>query len=178
MNCAFSKIAILIIFLAIVAGGIFAWQYLGQKTEIETPKAETPKEEIRTEPNLVQNSEKYKNEIQDLLNKQCQALSSKNSGLLFNTIDQSNADAFKDYKQSVEILLSMTNSVIKCQYEIKDIQVGKNAENLIAQTTEKGDLKIQLIDGSTKVIENPNISHAGKYIKTGEEWKQIIQSKN
>lgn len=143
-----------------------------------SPSQEKNEGEIKTRLDLGQDSEKYKNEIQNLLNKQCQAISGKNLGLLISTMDQSNMNLFQEYKQSVEILLAMMDSVIKCQYKIQDIQFYRDAENLVAETTEKGDLEIKLINGSTKMIEGPNVSHAGKYIKIGEEWKQIIQFKN
>jgi CRISPR/Cas system-associated endonuclease/helicase Cas3 len=138
----------------------------------------TEREEAEQDAQLyaLQDSGKYENEIQDLLNKQCEALSNKDLGLLISTIDQGNINVFEEYRQSVEILLSMTDVVVECQYEIQHVQFSENSEKLIliAETTERGDLQIRLIDGSTKIIEDPSVSNVGKYIKIGEEWKQII----
>lgn len=183
-------IIIVLVIVGLIAGGLYF--YLSNQapgtpkiTEKTTnpegtipPSEEKNGGEAKTKLDLGQDSEKYKNEIQNLLNNQCQAISGKNLGLLIGTMDQSNMNLFQEYKQSVEILLAMTDSVIKCQYKIQDIQFYRDAENLIAETTEKGDLEIKLIDGSTKMIEDPNVSHVGKYIKIGEEWKQIIQPQN
>jgi hypothetical protein len=138
----------------------------------------TEREEAEQDARLyaLQDSGKYENEIQDLLNKQCEALSNKDLGLLISTIDQGNINVLEEYRQSVEILLSMTDVVVECQYEIQHVQFSENSEKLIliAETTERGDLQIRLIDGSTKIIEDPSVSNVGKYIKIGEEWKQII----
>lgn len=171
MQKGIGTIHILVILALLVLAGSVGYIYLQPAIETTTPQSSS----VPASPDETANRKTYKNEIQDLLNKQCQALSSKSLGLLISTIDQSNINVFQEYKQSVEILLSMTDSVIKCQYEIQGIQLNENVKDLIAETAEKGALEIRLIDGSTKMIEDSNISHVGKYIKIGEEWKQIIQ---
>ncbi|MCK5027612.1 MAG: hypothetical protein KAS07_04285 [Candidatus Pacebacteria bacterium] len=123
-------------------------------------------------------SEKNKDEIQNLLNKQCEALSNKDLELLVSTMDPSDVDAFWEYEQSVEILLSMMDSVVVCQYDVQDIQFDESGESLFAETSERGDLQILLIGGSTKIIEDPNVLRVGMYTKVGEEWKQIINVEN
>ena len=187
---SYQKLIIVLVIVGLITGGLYFYfsnQALGTPEIAEkttnpegtiSPSEEKNGGEAKTKFALGQDSEKYKSEIQSLLNKQCQAITNKNLGLLIGTMDQSNMNLFQEYKQSVEILLAMTNSVIKCQYKIQDIQFYGDAENVIAETNEKCDLEIKLIDGSTKIMEDPNVSHTGRYIKTGEEWKQIIQPKN
>jgi|SRR3989344_5516994 len=144
-----------------------------QQTNTQTPPVTQPVANTTGKSTQV-SDEKNKNDIQDLLRRQCQALSSKDTKALIDTIDQSNASLFQKYKKSVEILLSMTSSVVSCQYEIKDIQFKETTGGLTAEATEKGDLKIKLIDNSIKIIENPNVLIKEKYIFSNNKWRQII----
>ena len=144
-----------------------------QQTNTQTPPVTQPVANTTGKSTQV-SDEKNKNDIQDLLRRQCQALSSKDTKALIDTIDQSNASLFQKYKKSVEILLSMTSLVVSCQYEIKDIQFKETTGGLTAEATEKGDLKIKLIDNSIKIIENPNVLIKEKYIFSNNKWRQII----
>ena len=144
-----------------------------QQTNTQTPPVTQPVANTTGKSTQV-SDEKNKNDIQDLLRRQCQALSSKDTKALIDTIDQSNASLFQKYKKSVEILLSMTSSVVSCQYEIKDIQFKERTGGLKDEATEKGDLKIKLIDNSIKINENPNVLIKEKYIFSNSKWRQII----
>ncbi len=180
---------LVVIALLVIGGGIYVYE--SKKSEIRTVidngTQQSDQQQVNTQtPPVTQpvanttgkstqvSDEKNRNDIQDLLRRQCQALSSKDTKALIDTIDQSNASLFQKYKKSVEILLSMTSSVVSCQYEIKDIQFKETTGSLTAEATEKGDLKIKLIDNSIKVIENPNVLIKEKYIFSSNKWRQII----
>jgi len=176
---------LVVLALLIIGGGVYVYKSKKvetpavvdtgtQQTDIQTPPVSTQPVASTTSKSTLVSDEKNKNDIQDLLRRQCQALSNKDTKALFDTIDQSNASLFQKYKKSVEILLSMTNSVVSCQYEIKDIQFKETTGGLIAEATEKGDLKIKLIDNSIKIIENPNVLIKEKYIFSNNKWRQII----
>ena len=172
-----APVLLIIVALLVIGGGV----YIYKNNKVEAPVAVdtgTQQTNIQTPPVAMQptqaSDEKNKINIQDLLRRQCQALSNKDSKALIDTIDQSNTSLFQKYKKSVEILLSMTSSVVSCQYEIKDIQFKETAGGLIAEATEKGDLRIKLIDNSIKIIENPNVLIKEKYIFSNNQWKQII----
>ncbi len=180
-----APVILVIIALLVIGGGVYVYKSKKvetpavvdtgtQQTDIQTPPVSTQPVASTTSKSTLVSDEKNKNDIQDLLRRQCQALSNKDTKALFDTIDQSNASLFQKYKKSVEILLSMTSSVVSCQYEIKDIQFKETTGGLIAEATEKGDLKIKLIDNSIKIIENPNILIKEKYIFSNNKWRQII----
>lgn len=178
-----APVILVIVALLVIGGGV----YIYKNNKVEVPAVDTGTQQTSTQtPPVTQpiasttnkstqvSDEKNKNDIQDLLHRQCQALTNKDLKALTDTIDQSNASLFQKYKKSVEILLSMTSSVISCQYEIKDIQFKETAGSMIAEATEKGDLKIKLIDNSIKIIENPNVLIKEKYIFSNNKWRQII----
>jgi len=119
--------------------------------------------------------EKYKKEIQALLDRQCAALSSKNVGLLADTLDRSDEKLFQKYEKSVGALLDMADSVVKCEYKVKNVELGESRGKLTAETTEKGSLAIKLIDGSTKIFDTPDKPIAGNYVREKGEWKQVIK---
>ena len=178
------QVLLVIIALLVVGGGVYIYENKKaevpavvdtgtQQTNTQTPPVTQPVANTTGKSTQV-SDEKNKNDIQDLLRRQCQALSSKDTKALIDTIDQSNASLFQKYKKSVEILLSMTSSVVSCQYEIKDIQFKETTGGLTAEATEKGDLKIKLIDNSIKIIENPNVLIKEKYIFSNNKWRQII----
>lgn len=174
-----APVLLVIIALLVIGGGVYVYE--NRKVEapavVDTETQQSNQQETNTQTPPVSTKpvdEKNKIDIQDLLRRQCQALSNKDTKALIDTIDQSNASLFQKYKKSVEILLSMTSSVVSCQYEIKDIQFKETSSGLIAEATEKGDLKIKLIDNSIKTIENPNVLIKEKYIFSNNKWRQII----
>ena len=136
-NNGFGLIGILVtIFVLLVIGVVFSVvkntdpredQGIKSNTTIEINQGDPSFDfEIKPEGGFVFVEDSEKNEIQDLLNKQCQALSNKDLKTLISTVDQTNTDLFQEYTKSTDILLSLIGSVIKCRYEIQDIQFNKD----------------------------------------------------
>lgn len=182
----FSLILIIALLFGLSAAGAGVYYY--QKNKAESPsqlkamikKPSAGSESFKTSANgkedkVTPNEEKYKSEIQTLLDKQCKALSEKNLKILTDTFDKSDDDLFRKYKTSVDLLLDMTDSVTKCRYEIKSVKISETLGKLTAETKEKDSLIVKLIDGSTKIFDNPSKINTMNYIKENNEWKQVIK---